>query len=46
VQKITGLDLRNFDDAVLFKLASMVRRYLEKQEKGTYKPSAGKWWNN
>lgn len=29
VQKITGLDLRNFDDAVLFKLASMVRQYLE-----------------
>ena len=29
VQKITGLDLRNFDDAVLFKLASMVRKYLE-----------------
>lgn len=46
VQKITGLDLRNFDDAVLFKLASMVRRYLEKQEKGIYKPSANKWWNN
>jgi carbohydrate diacid regulator len=33
VQKITGLDLRSFDDAVLFKLASMVRTYLEKQEK-------------
>ncbi len=46
VQKITGLDLRNFDDAVLFKLAAMVRRYLEKQEKGTYKPASGKWWNN
>ncbi len=29
VQKITGLDLRSFDDAVLFKLASMVRKYLE-----------------
>lgn len=29
VQKITGMDLRNFDDAVLFKLASMVRQYLE-----------------
>lgn len=29
VQKITGLDLRSFDDAVLFKLGSMVRRYLE-----------------
>lgn len=29
VQKITGLDLRNFDDAVIFKLAAMVRKYLE-----------------
>lgn len=29
VQKVTGLDLRNFDDAVLFKLASMVRKYFE-----------------
>lgn len=29
VQKITGLDLRNFDDAVLFKVAAMVRSYLE-----------------
>lgn len=34
VQKITGLDLRNFDDAVMFKLASMVRTYLEKQDLG------------
>ncbi len=32
VQKITDLDLRNFDDAVLFKLASLVRKYLEKQD--------------
>ncbi len=46
VQKITGLDLRSFDDAVLFKLASMVRRYIEKQEKGIYKPSSSKWWSN
>lgn len=28
VQKITGLDLRSFDDAVMFKLAAMVRKYL------------------
>ncbi|NMA17481.1 MAG: PucR family transcriptional regulator [Clostridiaceae bacterium] len=28
VEKITGLDLRNFEDAVLFKLAEMVRKYL------------------
>lgn len=32
VEKITGLDLRNFDDAVLFKLAQMVRKYLEYQD--------------
>ncbi|SEW36674.1 transcriptional regulator, CdaR family [Ruminococcaceae bacterium KH2T8] len=29
VKKNTGLDLRSFDDAVLFKMASMVRTYLE-----------------
>lgn len=46
VQKITGLDLRSFDDAVLFKLASMVRRYLEKQEKGSLKASSNKWWHS
>ncbi|NCA98857.1 MAG: PucR family transcriptional regulator, partial [Clostridia bacterium] len=46
VQKITGLDLRSFDDAVLFKLASMVRRYLEKQEKGSLKTAANKWWHS
>lgn len=33
VEKITGLDLRIFDDAVLFKLASMVRKYLESLKK-------------
>ena len=46
VQKITGLDLRSFDDAVLFKLASMVRKYLEKQDKGPLKGQGGKWWHN
>ena len=46
VQKITGLDLRSFDDAVLFKLASMVRKYLEKQEKGSLKSAANKWWHS
>lgn len=45
VQKITGLDLRSFDDAVLFKLASMVRKYLEKQERGEFKTSRGKFWH-
>ncbi|MBN1892481.1 MAG: helix-turn-helix domain-containing protein [Clostridiales bacterium] len=42
VQKITGLDLRSFDDAVLFKLAAMVRTYLEKQEKNS-RPSKSAW---
>ena len=47
VQKITNLDLRNFDDAVLFKLASMVRRYLEKQDKASLGASkSAKWWRN
>ena len=46
VQKITNLDLRSFDDAVLFKLASMVRKYLEKQDKGSLKNSASKWWHS
>ncbi len=42
VQKITALDLRSFDDAVLFKLAAMVRTYLEKQDKNG-RLSPGKW---
>ncbi len=46
VLKITGLDLRSFDDAVLFKLASMVRKYLEKQEKTTASSTSGKWWHS
>lgn len=47
VQKITGLDLRNFDDAVLFKLASMVRKYLEKQSlPSPVNRAGGKWWKN
>ncbi|MGN1098218.1 MAG: PucR family transcriptional regulator, partial [Clostridia bacterium] len=28
VQKITGLDLRIFDHAIVFKVAMMVKRYL------------------
>ena len=43
VQKITGLDLRKFDDAVLFKLASMVRKYLERQEKVALKATGERW---
>lgn len=45
VQKITGLDLRNFEDAVLFKLASMVRCYLEHQKSTPLARRVnGKWW--
>lgn len=45
VQKITNLDLRSFDDAVLFKLASMVRQYLEKQNAiPGYKRRQNNWW--
>jgi len=29
IQKITGLDLRMFDDAITFKVAVMVKKYLE-----------------
>ncbi|NLJ71318.1 MAG: hypothetical protein GX328_07685 [Clostridiaceae bacterium] len=44
VEKITGLDLRSFDDAVLFKLASMVRKYLESLKlDGTFNPMGNKW---
>lgn len=44
VQKITGLDLRSFDDAVLFKLASMVRRYLESLNQAGETKSPEKRW--
>jgi len=30
IQKVTGLDLRNFDDAIIFKISMMVKRYLDK----------------
>lgn len=29
IQKITGMDLRRFDDAIYFKVAMMVKRYLD-----------------
>ena len=31
VKKITGLDLREFEDAILFKVAVMVKKYLDAQ---------------
>lgn len=46
VQKITKLDLRTFDDAVLFKLASMVRQYLEFLEKDSTNSTNNKWWRS
>jgi carbohydrate diacid regulator len=33
IQKITGLDLRKFDDAITFKVALLVKRYLDKAER-------------
>lgn len=32
IQKITGLDLRNFDDAITFKVSMLVKKYLDKAE--------------
>ena len=29
IKKITGLDLREFDDAIVFKVAMMVKQYLD-----------------
>ena len=28
IKRITGLDLRDFDDAIVFRIALMVRKYL------------------
>ncbi len=33
IQKLTGLDIRMFDNAIIFKVAMLVKRYLEKNEK-------------
>ncbi|NLK86624.1 MAG: PucR family transcriptional regulator [Clostridiaceae bacterium] len=33
IQKITGLDLRNFDDAIIFKVSLLVKKYLDRAEK-------------
>ncbi|MCX7923129.1 MAG: helix-turn-helix domain-containing protein [Clostridia bacterium] len=32
IQKLTGLDLRNFDDAIIFKVAMLVKKYLDKND--------------
>ena len=36
LQKMTGLDLRNFDDAIIFKITLMVSRYMLFMEKMSY----------
>lgn len=33
IQKITGLDLRNFDDAIIFKVSMLVKRYMDRTER-------------
>jgi carbohydrate diacid regulator len=33
IQKLTGYDIRKFDDAIIFKFALMVKRYLDKKSK-------------
>lgn len=34
IKKLTGLDLREFDHAIVFKVALMVRQYLKSREEG------------
>ena len=36
IKKLTGLDLREFDHAIIFKVALMVKKYLNSQNKTTY----------
>jgi len=33
IEKITGLDLRKFDDAIIFKVSMLVKKYLDKGQK-------------
>ena len=35
IKKITGLDLREFDHAIVFKVALMVRKYLNSRQRGS-----------
>jgi len=32
IQKMTGLDIRKFDDAIIFKVSMLVKKYLDKNE--------------
>ena len=36
LQKMTGLDLRNFDDAIIFKITLMVSKYMMYMDKMSY----------
>jgi carbohydrate diacid regulator len=36
IKKITGLDLREFDHAIVFKVAMMVKKYLDSQSSSRY----------
>jgi len=36
LQKMTGLDLRNFDDAIIFKITLMVSKYMKHKENHPY----------
>ena len=36
LQKMTGLDLRNFDDAIIFKITLMVSKYMLYMDKMSY----------
>jgi carbohydrate diacid regulator len=36
IKKITGLDLREFDHAIVFKVAMMVKKYLDTQNTSKY----------
>ncbi|MDO4669521.1 MAG: helix-turn-helix domain-containing protein, partial [Butyricicoccus pullicaecorum] len=36
IKKLTGLDLREFDHAIVFKVALMVRKYLTSREQGNF----------
>jgi len=33
IQKVTGLDLRMFDDAIIFKVAMLVKKYLDSDKR-------------
>ena len=36
IKKLTGLDLREFDHAIVFKVALMVKKYLDTQNTSKY----------